>query len=242
MSGLEIAAGGLSALGAGTSAFGTLMGANEEADALNAGRFNQLLTGAYRSQALKQAADEQRAAGQRKAFDYERNKDLALSSGRAIAAASGGGASDTSVVNTLAGVEAQGEYQKAVTMFGAESRALGLEEESRNALIGALNRDAATGYQAGQIRRRGKLDAAGTILSEAGAGLKKYGPRLPAPFGVPEHELALAEARRKGAEALAERSYRELERENERLRRSSERALWNLGRRRRYPTFYDWED
>ncbi len=160
--------------GVATSAFGTIMGANEEADALNAGRFNQLLTGAYRSRALKQAADETRAAGQRNAFEYGRNKDLALSRGRAVAAASGGGAADTSVINTLAGVERQGEFQKALAMFGPETQARELETASQNALIGAINQDAATGYQASQIRRRGKFEAAGTILSGATSALDRY--------------------------------------------------------------------
>ena len=137
MSGLEMAASGLLAA---SSAAGTLMSANEEADALHAGRFNQFLTGVYRSQDLKRAADEQRAAGQRKAFELGRNKDLTLSTARARAAASGGGAQDTSVVNTMAGIEAQGEFQKAMARACApEVEARELETASQNALIGAVN-------------------------------------------------------------------------------------------------------
>lgn len=56
----------------------------------------------------------------------------------------------------MAGIEAQGELQKAMAMYGPETEALSLETASRNALIGAFNRDAATQYQAGAIRRRGR--------------------------------------------------------------------------------------
>ncbi len=74
----------------------------------------------------------------------------------------------------MAGIEAQGEFQKAMAMFAPEVEARELETASQNALIGAVNRDAATGYQAATTRRRGRQEAFGTILSGAGSALKKY--------------------------------------------------------------------
>ncbi len=155
--------------------------------------------------------------------------------------ASGGGSTDTTVVNQEALIERQGEFYKALEMFGGLEDFTKLNNASQNALLEGVNTANAKTYQAGKVRQESKMRAAGTLLSSAGAGLKKYGPRLPAPFGIPEREVAIAEARRKGAEVLAEYSARELDRENERLRRRSERGLWSLGRRR-YPSIYDWED
>lgn len=165
---------GISALSTGMSAAGTLMGGNAQADATGFGRFYELIAAQNRQQELKNAADETRAAGQRQAFEYDRNKDLALSRARAVAAASGGGATDTSVVNTMAGIEAQGEYQKAMEMYGAETRARQLETASQNAMIEAFNNDQATQYQAKALRRKARSDAFGTILSGAGSALDKY--------------------------------------------------------------------
>ena len=116
MSGLEMLGLGVGAAGAGLSAAGTIMGANQQASAYEAQRPIDIITGIYRSQALKYAADESRAASQRSAIGQTTQKDLALSKAQSVAAASGGGASDPTVVNLEAGIERQGEYYKLMDL------------------------------------------------------------------------------------------------------------------------------
>lgn len=179
MTGLETI--GLIAGGLGTAleAGGTILGANSSAAALEAQRPYDMLSAAYRAQSLKYAADESRAASQRQAFALGQQKDQALSRARAVAAASGAGATDTTVGNIEAGLENQGEFQKAMAIFAGENRARGLEDESRNALIAGVNRSSVNQYQADTLRSNAPLQAAGTILSGASTVASRYGRRIP---------------------------------------------------------------
>jgi hypothetical protein len=153
-------------------------GLESQAQMLNMTRFNQLLTGQYKAQELRQAANEAQAASQREAMDFSRNKNLLLSKARAAA---GSGASDTSVINTMAGIEQQGEFQKAMSLYGGENKSRGLKWEAENALAEAANNDLATQYQIGMLgykanaaRKMAPLQAAGTLLSGAGSALNSY--------------------------------------------------------------------
>jgi hypothetical protein len=171
---LTAAAMGISALGTAIGAGGTLMGGNASADALQATRFNQLLAAKNKSDELRMAATEAQAAAGRDAYEFSRNKNMLLSKARANAGMSGGGVADTSVVNTMAGIENQGEFQKAMALYSGENKARGLNYEADNAWKEALNNDAATQYQADTIRRKSRMDAFGTILSGAGSALNQY--------------------------------------------------------------------
>jgi hypothetical protein len=176
---------GVSALGSVVSAGGTLMGANAEAQGLesqaamlNAQRFNQLLAGKYKAQELRQAGNEALASSQREAMDFSRNKDLLLSRARVAA---GGGSGDTSVINTMAGIEQQGEFQKAMALYGGENKRRGLNWEADNAILEARNNDLATQYQTGMLgykanatRSMAPWSAAGTLMSGAGSALNQY--------------------------------------------------------------------
>ena len=140
---------------------------------MNAGRFAQLLAGQNKQKELPQAADTTLAASQREAMDASRNKDMMLSRARAEAGASGGGVTDTSVVNTMAGIEQMGEYQKAMMIFGGLDRSAGLRYEADNAWKEAVNNDAATQYQAGMTRYKSQNGRDGTLLGGAGSGAER---------------------------------------------------------------------
>ncbi|WP_292534068.1 hypothetical protein [Methylocystis sp.] len=243
MSGLEpLVLGSMAASAGGTllGAYGEYKSGMDSAAAIDASRPYDIINATNRATGLKYAADTALAGSQRQAQARAQDKELLLSKSRALAAAGGGGATDTSVINNEALIERQGAFYQALEMFGGLEQSNQLNYESQNALLEGVNTYNAKGVQASRARSASRLAAVGTLL-QGGAGLKKYGPRLPAPFGIPEREVAIAEARRKGAEVLADYSARELDRENERLRRRSERGLWSLGRRR-YPSIYDWED
>lgn len=175
MSGLETAAMILGGIGTATSAAGTIMGADAANAASSSSRALDLIAAMRRQEALKQAADESRAVASREAFAIDRQKKDVIGKAKTIGAATGGG-DDPSVINTIAGIDREGEYQKAMALYSGENRARGLEDEGRNAVIGAINNNKASEYE-GAVRRRNALfSAGGTILSGASSIYDRYNP------------------------------------------------------------------
>lgn len=125
------------------SAGGTIIGANAEAKQL-------------RSEAaqIEAQAGLERASSQRQAMDEKRQARLAASRGLAVAAASGAGADDPTVVNLLAGIEGEGEYRALSALYSGEESARGMEAEARAKRAGAKS-----------TKTAGLLKAGGTILS-----------------------------------------------------------------------------
>ena len=103
--------------------FITAIAANEQRKAGKAqGKLSQ-----FEAQQLEQKAGQQRAVSQRKADTERRRARYAESRALALAAASGGGASDPSVVNIMAGIAGEGEMAANVALYEGEERARGSE-------------------------------------------------------------------------------------------------------------------
>lgn len=144
-------------LAAGTlaSAAGTLMG----------GATAQAAADAEAAQ-MRQAAGQSRATAQQEAIQERRRAELAQSRALALAAASGGGASDPTVVNTVGALEREGEYNALSALYEGEERARGLD-------LGARMR-----RFEGASNRRGSYFSAGTnLLMGGGSLLEKYSRR-----------------------------------------------------------------
>lgn len=101
----------------------------------------------YNEQELKRAATERRAAGQRAAMERQREADLALSRGRAVAAGSGSDLSRGNPAAILGAVAAQGKYNVAMEDYNAESGATKYRNEAR--LARASGKAAAANTRAG---------------------------------------------------------------------------------------------
>jgi hypothetical protein len=113
---------------------------------------------------LRYAAGQTRASSQRAAREERRQARRLQSRGLAVAAASGGGASDVSVVNTLAEVEAEGEYRALTALWEGEEQARGLE-----AAAGARESEGSAARTAGYL-------AGGASLLTGGVDwFQKYG-------------------------------------------------------------------
>ncbi len=202
MSGLEAAMAGVSAAGTLLGGYGEYRSGMDSAAAIDASRPYDLINAANRSAGLKYAADTALAESQRQAQARSQDKELLLSKSRALAAASGGVAQDTSVINQEALIERQGEFYKALEMFG------GLEDynqrnyESQNALLEGVNTYNAKGVQASRTRSASRMQAVGTLLSSAGAGLYRHRRRLP--FGPSDTDVAIAEGYRDAAKVRAD--------------------------------------
>lgn len=72
---------------------------------------------------LHQQANASQATAERDAYGIQRQTDMVTSRALAVAAASGGGASDPTVVNIIARDAAQGAYQKAAALYQGQDRA-----------------------------------------------------------------------------------------------------------------------
>jgi len=112
-------AGGLSALGSGLGAVARFMYGVEARQA-----------GDSAAAQLRQNAGQAQASAQRQAADITQQTQLVTSRALAVAAASGGGASDPTVVDLIARDAARGAYLRSVALYGGEDRARALEGEA----------------------------------------------------------------------------------------------------------------
>ncbi len=142
----------LMAAGSLLSAGGSIIGANSEAKEL-------------RSQAaqLDAQAGLERASSQRAAIDEKRQARLLASRGLAVAAASGGGADDPSVVNALAGIEGEGEYRALTALYNGDQTASGMEADAAAKRRGAKS-----------VKTAGWMKAGGSILSAGSSIADRY--------------------------------------------------------------------
>jgi hypothetical protein len=210
MSGIEAAMAGVSAVGTLLGGLGEFRDGMQQAAAVDASRFSDVLNAANRAQELRYGADTALAGAQRQAMARTQDKELLVSKSRALAAAGGGGTTDTSIVNNEAMIERQGEFNKALEMFGGLEASNQLNTEAQNALLEGVNRYNAKGVQASRMRSATRLQAVGTLLSSASAGLYRHRRRLP--FGPSDTDVAIAEGYRDAAKVRADYAQRELER------------------------------
>lgn len=150
---------GLAVAGSLLGAGGTILASNAQAKEY----------GIEASQLDAQAGNEQ-ASAQRRAIEERRQARLASSRAQALAAASGGGADDPSVVNAMAGLEEEGSYRALTALYGGDTAAQQLHDEAA-----ARRRGAKSVRTAGAIKAAGSLlSTAPTILSHGSSLFQKY--------------------------------------------------------------------
>ena len=214
MTGLEIATIGATAFTVGDAIMvaSTLLGAVggiQQAGAQRAAADNQARIAQYQAtlansqaQAMEQRAGQERAVAQREAGQQRRAGDLVSSRAQAIAAASGGGALDPSIIDIMAGIEGESDTRAGNALYTGEERARGLEygatleraggagaiyagESARRAGISAADRSymAVAGTLAGGAGRLyDRIEtrkARGTLLETGSGGLSRYATETP---------------------------------------------------------------
>lgn len=139
----------LTVAGSALSAGGTIVGSNAEAREM-------------RSEAgqLEANAGLERAMGQRRAIEDRRQGRLAQSRALAVAASSGAGASDPTVVNAIADLAGEGEHRALTSLYEGDMAGDDLMRQA-----GARRREAKN------TKRAGLFKAGSTIL---GAGASLY--------------------------------------------------------------------
>ena len=179
MSGLELIAGIAGLAGSGISAAGSLASGDAEGQASTALAAYERQAGRMQQLAAQKAANEALATASQAGYQESIEKRLVASKAQAIAAASGGSASDTTVQNLQAGIENLGSYNKLAKLYEGETRAQGLEYEGALAEIEGRNRAAIQEYGGEVAKRRSRQKALETIVGGGTDAFSKYGKYLP---------------------------------------------------------------
>lgn len=159
MSGLEIAA--VSALVGSTaiSAAGTLAAGKAEKQSAFA-----------QAQQMNQQAGQERAAAQRVALQNRREANVAASRATALAAASGGSATDPTATKIISDITGQGEFNALTSLYNGEERARGMEYGAKAKIAEGSN-----------AKKASQTKALGTILSTASTLYGRFGNGGPPP-------------------------------------------------------------
>jgi len=148
--------------------------------------------GEFEAQQIEKNALTEVAASQRGAAEEQRQTRLAASRALALAAASGGGASDPTVVKIISDITGMGSYRSSVVLYEGEERA-------RQMRVAATARrmEGAAGLQGGQAAQKAYNTLAyGNLFTGAGdIGMSMYRrrdlttdttPTLTEKYGGPE--------------------------------------------------------
>lgn len=125
----------------------------------------------FEAEQLEQQAGQVFAASQRNAMEEKRRADLLASRALALAAASGGGVSDPTVVNVIAGLKSEGSYRAAVALYRGQ-------DEARKLRTGASARrfEGAVAEEGGILEGAGyETMAASSLLQGASSLFSRYG-------------------------------------------------------------------
>lgn len=121
-----------------------------------------------------QAAGQQQAAGQRGAEAADRNTALLTSRAQAVTAASGGSATDPTVVNIVDRIAGEGAYRSQLALYQGNDAARSLQM-----------RAVAERFQGAQAERAGFTNAVGTALKGGYTMYDKYNKSAKIPGTTP---------------------------------------------------------
>ena len=126
---------------------------------------------------LEQNAGQERAASQRTAAEERRRARLAGSRAQAVAAASGGGASDINVTDAISDLEGEGTFRALTALYNGDQSAKGLEAaayDKRNEAAMKRYEGDLYAYQGRQARKAGGVKAISTLIGGAAGIAGKY--------------------------------------------------------------------
>ena len=154
----------------------TVAGQRQQARSEAQYRSAQATAKEFEAQQLEAKAIQDVAVAQRSAQEQKRQSRVLQSRALAVAAASGGGASDPTVFNIISDLEGEGAYRSAVAMYEGEDRA------RTDRMSAEAARYEAAGYRSSSqsIKKAGNISTVGTIFGGAsgmvsGGMFGKYG-------------------------------------------------------------------
>lgn len=125
----------------------------------------------YQATQIEQNATQAIASGQRQMMDTQLKTNMAVSTSRANAAASGGAADTGSAVENEGQIAQRGGYQALMDMFNGQSTATGLENQAKG-----VRYSGELAKMEGEAKQKASyLAAAGQIASTVGNMASTYG-------------------------------------------------------------------
>lgn len=119
----------------------------------------------FEAEQMERNASDARAVSQREAIEQRRRAELAQSRALAVAAASGAGALDGSVLDLMGDIGAEGDLNARTALYSGEARGAGMDASA-----------AARRYEGKQAQRAGQMKVFSTLLSDdssdLGSGLR----------------------------------------------------------------------
>ena len=178
-------------LGTLVSAFGSIFSGNAQSKAAKAAAKNTKNAAKFEAAQYNQAAGQERASSQRAAIEARRQGRLKQSRAVAVAAASGAGASDPTVMNIIADLAGEGEYNALTALYNGEESARGLEMKAKAAMFQGKSDASAYKSMSKAYKTNGYLEGVGTMLSGSASFFEKYGgeedvPVTTAPSRTPQ--------------------------------------------------------
>lgn len=125
---------------------------------------NEKAAADFRAKQLRYRANQAAGHGQRAAIEEKRQANILAGRAQAVAAASGGGASDPTVINRIAGIISEGEYRSLVALYEGDEESNALKTEANIA-----------NYEGRAARSAGYLEAAGSVFAGASTMFGNYG-------------------------------------------------------------------
>jgi hypothetical protein len=119
----------------------------------------------FQAAQMEQQAGQERASSQRQAIAERRQANIMQSNAQASAAASGGGATDPTVLNITGNLAKEGEYNALSALFAGEERARGQELQATS-----------TRMQGKQAKKQGMISGISTIIGGSASAYSKYSP------------------------------------------------------------------
>lgn len=120
---------------------------------------------------LEQQAGQEEAASQRTVFEEGRTSKLVQSRALALAAASGGSASDPTVVKIISGIASEGAYRQNLAIYQGEEKARQLRLAAKADIMSGDIGAAATVAQGKSLF----LQGAGSLASSGATMFSRYG-------------------------------------------------------------------
>jgi hypothetical protein len=158
------------------STVGTIVSANQAASAAKAEGKQAEKVGEWQAAQAKQAAGQERASSQRQAENERRAGRLAVSTAKARAAGSGGGASDPDVLKIYGDLSSEAEYNAQSALFEGEESARALEMQGGAAAYEGSASSEASKFKSTAYKRAGYLSSAGNMLAMGSDFYSKYAP------------------------------------------------------------------
>lgn len=125
----------------------------------------------FQAAQLQVNAGQALAASQRQAADINLATELTLSHAKAMAAASGAGATDPTVVHLVANLAGQGAYKAGIALYEGEDKARSLRMAAS-----AENYQAALDIESGNLKGSAfDTQAKSSLISGGGGLMSKYG-------------------------------------------------------------------